>query len=144
MKLLTRLYDPIAGRILLDGVDLREYDLEDLYSQIGVIFQDFMRYDMTATENIAMGKIDELHNAAMIAAVAGKSRADADIRRLPNGYRQVLGRRFDGGVDLSAANGRNWRWRALICGRPSFSFWMNPPPRWMPAPSARCSNASPN
>ena len=64
VKLLTRLYDPLSGRILLDGVDLREYNLEDLYSQIGVIFQDFMRYDMTAAENIAIGKIDELHNPA--------------------------------------------------------------------------------
>jgi ATP-binding cassette subfamily B protein len=110
VKLLTRLYDPISGRILLDGVDLREYNLEDLYSQIGVIFQDFMRYDMTAAENIAIGKIDEFRNPALIAAVAAKSRADAVIRRLPNGYRQVLGRRFDGGVDLS---GGEWQKLAL-------------------------------
>ena len=62
VKLLTRLYDPTSGRILLDGVDLREYDIEDLCSQIGVIFQDFMRYEMTATENIAMGRIEDLSN----------------------------------------------------------------------------------
>lgn len=110
VKLLTRLYDPVAGRILLDGVDLREYDLDDLYSQIGVIFQDFMRYDMTAAQNIALGKIEELHNPKLISLAAAKSRADAVIRRLPNGYRQVLGRRFDGGVDLS---GGEWQKLAL-------------------------------
>ncbi len=110
VKLLTRLYDPISGRILLDGVDLREYNLEDLYSQIGVIFQDFMKYDMTAAENIAIGRINELHNPALIAAAAAKSRADMVIRKLPNGYRQILGRRFDGGVDLS---GGEWQKLAL-------------------------------
>jgi ATP-binding cassette subfamily B protein len=110
VKLLARLYDPTAGRILLDGADLREYDLEDLYTQIGVIFQDFMRYDMTAAENIAIGKIEEINNAALISAVAEQSRADAVIRRLPNGYRQLLGRRFDGGVDLS---GGEWQKLAL-------------------------------
>jgi ATP-binding cassette, subfamily B, bacterial len=110
VKLLTRLYDPIAGRILLDGVDLREYNLEDLYSQVGVIFQDFMRYDMTVAENIALGKIDELRNHPLIASAAAKSRADVVIRRLPHGYRQVLGRRFDGGVDLS---GGEWQKLAL-------------------------------
>jgi ATP-binding cassette subfamily B protein len=110
VKLLMRLYDPVSGRILLDGVDLREYNLEDLYSQVGVIFQDFMRYDMTAAENIAVGKIDELHNASEIGLAAAKSRADAVIRRLPRGYQQMLGRRFDGGVDLS---GGEWQKLAL-------------------------------
>ena len=60
VKLLTRLYDPIEGQVLLDGVDLREYNLEDLYREIGVIFQDFMRYEMTARENIAVGRIEKL------------------------------------------------------------------------------------
>ena len=59
MKLITRLYDPTEGQILLDGVDLREYDLDDLYREIGVIFQDFMRYEMTARENIAVGRIED-------------------------------------------------------------------------------------
>ena len=110
VKLLTRLYDPISGRILLDGADLREYDLEDLYSQVGVIFQDFMRYDMTAEENIAVGKIDELHNPSRIALAAAQSHADAVIRKLPGGYKQMLGRRFDGGLDLS---GGEWQKIAL-------------------------------
>ncbi len=64
VKLLTRLYDPTLGQVLLDGVDLREYDIEDLCKEIGVIFQDFMRYEMTARENIAVGSIDHLSDYA--------------------------------------------------------------------------------
>ena len=109
VKLLTRLYDPDSGRILLDGVDLREYSIEDLQTQIGVIFQDFMRYEMTAWQNIAMGCIGLSHNGA-IEQAARKSRADDVIRRLPNGYHQLLGRRFEGGLDLS---GGEWQKIAL-------------------------------
>jgi ATP-binding cassette, subfamily B, bacterial len=110
VKLITRLYDPTEGQILLDGVDLREYDLEDLYREIGVIFQDFMRYEMTARENIAVGKIDELANAAAVESAATKSLADEVIARLGGGYEQMLGRRFEGGVDLS---GGEWQKLAL-------------------------------
>ena len=110
VKLLTRLYDPVVGRVLLDGVDLRNYDLEDLHRQFGVIFQDFMHYDMTAAENIAVGNINELDNSPRIVAAATQSRADVVIRKLPKGYQQVLGRRFDGGVDLS---GGEWQKLAL-------------------------------
>jgi len=110
VKLLTRLYDPSAGKILLDGVDLREYDLEDLCRQTAVIFQDFMRYEMTASENIAMGQIEERQNDFKIEAAARKSLAETVIRRLPRGYRQMLGRRFEGGVDLS---GGEWQKMAL-------------------------------
>ena len=69
VKLLTRLYDPAEGQVLLDGVDLREYDLEDLYREIGVIFQDFMRYEMTARENIAVGRIELIDNLQLLRAV---------------------------------------------------------------------------
>jgi ATP-binding cassette subfamily B protein len=100
-KLLTRLYDPAAGTILLDGVDLREYDLEDWWSEIGVIFQDFVRYDMTVTENIAVGRIDSAINPIQIQAAARKSYAESVIRKLPRMYDQLLGCRFAGGVDLS-------------------------------------------
>ena len=110
VKLLTRLYDPTAGQILLDGVDLREYDLEDLRREIGVIFQDFTRYEMTASENIAVGQIDERHNTFRIRSAANKSLAEKVIRRLPNGYDQTLGCRFEGGVDLS---GGEWQKMAL-------------------------------
>jgi ATP-binding cassette subfamily B protein len=110
VKLLTRLYDPAAGRILLDGVDLREYSIEDLHSQIGVIFQDFMRYEMTARQNIAVGRIEEISDDGSIERAARKSLADEVIRRLPKGYEQLLGRRFEGGLDLS---GGEWQKVAL-------------------------------
>jgi ATP-binding cassette, subfamily B, bacterial len=109
VKLLTRLYDPSGGRILLDGVDLRDYRMEDLQSQIGVIFQDFMRYEMTARENIAVGRIDSAEDGAVREA-ARKSLADAVIGKLPRGYEQLLGLRFEGGVDLS---GGEWQKVAL-------------------------------
>jgi ATP-binding cassette, subfamily B, bacterial len=110
VKLMTRLYDPIAGQILLDGVDLREYNLEDLYREIGVIFQDFMRYEMTARENIAAGLIEQLDNLSLLRNAAHKSLADEVIERLPHSYEQMLGRRFEGGVDLS---GGEWQKVAL-------------------------------
>ena len=110
VKLLTRLYDPTEGAILLDGRDLREYDLEDLSGQTAVIFQDFMRYEMTAAENIAVGQIEARANRARIESAARKSLAEAVIRTLPSGYQQMLGRRFEGGVDLS---GGEWQKMAL-------------------------------
>jgi ATP-binding cassette subfamily B protein len=110
VKLLTRLYDPTAGQILLDGVDLREYDLDDYASNIAVIFQDFMRYDMTAWENIAVGQIGARENLAKVELAAKKSLAEGVIQKLPNGYDQMLGRRFETGVDLS---GGEWQKVAL-------------------------------
>ena len=109
MKLLVRLYDPTSGCILLDGIDLREYSIEDLQRQIGVIFQDFMRYEMTARQNIAIGRLDAAEDEAVRRAAA-KSLADSVIERLPRRYDQVLGRRFEGGVDLS---GGEWQKIAL-------------------------------
>ncbi len=79
VKLITRLYDPTEGQILLDGVDLREYSLEDLHREIGVIFQDFMRYEMTARENIAVGRVDQPHQQTEIEFAAHKSLADAVV-----------------------------------------------------------------
>src|SRR5438270_10073667 len=110
VKLLTRLYDPAEGQILLDGIDLREYDLDDLYREIGVIFQDFMRYEMTARENIAGGRIEQLDNLPLLRLSAKKSMADEVVARLQNDYEQMLGRRFEGGVDLS---GGEWQKVAL-------------------------------
>ncbi|HEY2462342.1 MAG TPA: ABC transporter ATP-binding protein [Candidatus Acidoferrum sp.] len=110
VKLLTRLYDPTGGQILLDGIDLREYQLEDWWKEIGVIFQDFVRYDMTAAENISIGRIEEEANEFRLRSAAQKSLAEQVIRKLPLGYEQILGRRFDGGVDLS---GGEWQKIAL-------------------------------
>jgi len=110
VKLLTRLYDPTSGQILLDGVDLRDYDLDDLRKEIGVIFQDFTRYEMTASENIAVGQIEERNNQFRIRSAANKSLAEKAIRKLPKGYDQTLGSRFEGAVDLS---GGEWQKMAL-------------------------------
>src|SRR6185436_18732767 len=94
VKLLARLYDPSEGRILLDGIDLKDYALDDLRNNIGVIFQDFARYHFTAAENIAVGRIDELENQERIADAARRSLADGVIDRLPDRYDQILGKRF--------------------------------------------------
>ncbi|MFZ1916856.1 MAG: ABC transporter ATP-binding protein [Terriglobales bacterium] len=110
VKLISRLYDPVDGQVLLDGVDLREYALEDLYREIGVIFQDYMRYEMTVRENIAVGRIEQIGNLPLLRQSAGKSMAHEVVSRLPSGYEQMLGRRFDGGVDLS---GGEWQKVAL-------------------------------
>jgi ATP-binding cassette subfamily B protein len=106
VKLLARLYDPDEGRILLDGHDLREYDLAALRANVGVIFQDFVRYHLTAAENIAVGQIEARHDRARIEAAARASLADEVIERLPEGYDQVIGKRFRKGVDLS---GGEWQ-----------------------------------
>jgi ATP-binding cassette subfamily B protein len=110
VKLITRLYDPTEGQILLDGVDLREYKLEDLHHEIGVIFQDFMRYEMTARENISMGRVESEHSQEEIELAAHKSLAESVIAKLPGGYDQMLGRRFESGVELS---GGEWQRVAL-------------------------------
>lgn len=110
VKLMTRLYDPTKGKVLLDGVDLRDYSIESLCGEIGVIFQDFMRYEMTARENIAVGRISYLNDQAKIAGAAEKSLADGVIEKLAGRYDQMLGRRFEGGVDLS---GGEWQKLAL-------------------------------
>ncbi len=128
VKLMARLYDPSEGRILLDGVDLREYDLESVRRNVGVIFQDFYRYDLRFDENIGVGEIetvreyvdaedDPRNNGAssnstpgVIVSAAEKSLADTLLPRFPERYKQLLGRRFEGGVDLS---GGEWQKVAL-------------------------------
>jgi ATP-binding cassette subfamily B protein len=110
VKLLTHLYEPTSGQILLDGVDLRDYKIEDLHKQIGVIFQDFVRYDMTVGENIGLGRVDQLNNETRILEAAWSSHATEIIDRLPGGLTHMLGRKFDGGVELS---GGEWQRIAL-------------------------------
>jgi ATP-binding cassette, subfamily B, bacterial len=112
VKLLARLYDPTEGAILLDGVDLREYDVDSLRKEIGVIFQDYMRYDMQVRENIGFGRIDELRNQPRIEEAARKSLAEPLIAQLAGGYEQMLGRRFEKGVDLSAG-----QWQKIALAR---------------------------
>ncbi|MCU1322511.1 MAG: ABC-type multidrug transport system, ATPase and permease component [Acidobacteriaceae bacterium] len=110
VKLITRLYDPTEGQILLDGIDLREYSIEDLHREIGVIFQDFMRYEMSALDNIAVGSVEKVQQRTEIESAAHKSLADTVVSKLEHGYEQILGRRFEGGVELS---GGEWQKIAL-------------------------------
>ena len=110
VKLLARLYDPTAGAIYLDGVDLREYSVEELHKEIGVIFQDFVRYDMPARMNIGVGRIEQVDDDEALWTAAEKSRADRLLTRFAGGLDQMLGRRFEGGVDLS---GGEWQKFAL-------------------------------
>ncbi|TXK33734.1 ABC transporter ATP-binding protein [Pontibacter qinzhouensis] len=110
VKLLARLYEPTEGRILLDGMDLRNYDLNDLRHQVGIIFQDYVRFQMSASDNIAIGQISDIQNKEQIKASAQKSLADLVINRLPQQYEQVLGKRFANGMELS---GGEWQKVAL-------------------------------
>lgn len=110
VKLLARLYDPTEGRILLDGYDLREYDLFELRKAVGVIFQDYIRYHMTVAQNIAVGNIDEKENRDRIVDASKKSLADLLVQRLEGKYDQALGKRFNQGVELS---GGEWQKIAL-------------------------------
>jgi ATP-binding cassette subfamily B protein len=110
VKLLARLYDPTEGRILLDGIDLREYDLNELRINIGVIFQDFIRYQMSVAQNIAVGHIQEQNDRPLIVSSAEQSLAHPMIETLPEKYDQALGRRFNQGVELS---GGEWQKIAL-------------------------------
>jgi ATP-binding cassette subfamily B protein len=106
VKLLARLYDPVEGRILLDGHDLREYDLDALRGNMGVIFQDFVRYNLSAGDNIAVGKIAAREDLARIERAAKRSQADEVIAKLPGGYQQMIGKRFKDGIELS---GGEWQ-----------------------------------
>ena len=144
VKLLTRLYDPTAGQVLLDGKDLRGYDLDDLWSEIGVIFQDFMRYDLTTSENISMVRIDERDNIFRIRAAAQKSLAEDVIRKLPKGYEQQLGRDSTAARIFRAASGKSSPWPALICAKRRCWYWTSRPRRWTPGPNTRSLNDLPN
>ena len=110
IKLLTRLYDPTDGQVLLDGVDLREYDLTSLHQRFGVIFQDFVRYQFTVQENIGFGQVDALDDLARIRDAADRGGAGPVIENMPQGYDTMLGRRWEKGHELS---GGQWQKIAL-------------------------------
>jgi ATP-binding cassette subfamily B protein len=112
IKLLTRLYDPTEGEILFDGVDLREYDPVELRRRIGVIFQDFVHYHLSAAENVGFGQVEALDDRPRIQAASRKSGADEVIEALPEGYETTLGRWFSGGRELSGGE-----WQKVALGR---------------------------
>ena len=112
VKLLCRLYDPTAGRILLDGIDIREFAPENLRGAFRILFQDFVRYQMTAEENVRMGDIAVPPGDSRIAEAAGQAGAAGMIDRLPKGYQTPLGNLFSGGMELSEG-----QWQRLALAR---------------------------
>jgi ATP-binding cassette subfamily B protein len=106
VKLLLRLYDPQGGAVLINGIDIRRFSLDELRKNIGVMFQDFGRYSLTARENISFNETADVTDAAILAD------ADSIIRRLPLGYSNMLGRTFDGGAELSMG-----QWQRLAMAR---------------------------
>lgn len=110
VKLLARMYDPSEGSIYLDGVNIRRFRIDRYRKMIGVIFQDYVRFSFIASENVAVGQIEEAGNTPQIQKAAEKSLADDVIQKLPGGYQQMLGKRFAEGVDLS---GGEWQKIAL-------------------------------
>ena len=119
VKLLSRLYDPDEGEILIGGRNIKEYDLVELREHIGVIFQDFVRYQMTAHDNIGIGRVTQIENRDLVTAAARKSGADSAITQLTNGYDATLGRWFDKGVELSGG-----QWQKIALAR---AFMRNAP-----------------
>jgi ATP-binding cassette subfamily B protein len=113
VKLLLRMYDPCAGRILLDGAPLHEYDLESLRAQVAVVYQDFARFSLTLRENIAVGALDPGGSSGRVEQAARWAAADEVARKLAGGYDTMLTRRFEGGVELS---GGEWQKVALARG----------------------------
>jgi ATP-binding cassette subfamily B protein len=110
VKLLARMYDPSEGSISLDGTNIKRFKIEKYRRMIGVIFQDYVRFAFIASENVAVGQIEEATNQPKIQNASEKSLADAVIKKLPEGYNQMLGKRFSEGVDLS---GGEWQKVAL-------------------------------
>jgi len=110
IKLLCRLYDPSGGRILLDGIDIREFDPDELRSQVGAMFQDYVTYQATARENIGLGSLDELEDISAIEVAAQRGGAEELVKKLPGEWETMLGKWFDEGVNLS---GGEWQKVAL-------------------------------
>ena len=110
LKLLTRLYTPVSGRIFLEGLELKEWDIEALRKKIGVIFQDFAHYQLIVGENIGIGDVDEIEQEPRIEEAAQKGMADVFVKDLPQGYKTQLGTWFKDGKELS---GGQWQKIAL-------------------------------
>ena len=110
IKLLCRLYDPTAGRILLDGIDIREFDPDELRAQVGAMFQDYVTYQATAKENIGLGSLPELESSEAVAVAAQRGGAEELVKGLPHEWETMLGKWFDEGVNLS---GGEWQKVAL-------------------------------
>ncbi len=109
-KLICRLYDPAEGRILIDGIDLREFEPDEIRRQIGAMFQDYVDYQATAAENIGLGNVPEIEERDAVVSASKQAGSDDLISSLPFGYDTALGKWFDAGVNLS---GGEWQKVAL-------------------------------
>ena len=109
-KLICRLYDPTGGRILIDGIDLRDFEPDELRKHIGAMFQDYVDYQATAAENIGLGNVQQITDREAIVDASRQAGADDLITKLPDGYDTALGKWFDAGVNLS---GGEWQKVAL-------------------------------
>ncbi|MCY4142097.1 MAG: ABC transporter ATP-binding protein [Gammaproteobacteria bacterium] len=107
IKLLVRFYDPTSGSIALDRTDYRDYDLSDIRANVSAVFQDFVRYQISASDNIGVGNVGHLANRDAIVEAAKKAGADEFVTKLPKGYETILGKTFDEGVDLSGGEWQN-------------------------------------
>ncbi len=112
VKLLSRLYQPTSGQILIDDIPIEEYDIDDLQKHLGVIFQDFMQYEMSVKENIGFGYVEDLHNMDRIRQAAERSGAAKDIECLSQDYKTILGRMFEDGQQLSIG-----QWQKIALAR---------------------------
>jgi ATP-binding cassette subfamily B protein len=119
VKLMSRLYDPDEGEILIGGRNVKEYDLQELREHIGVIFQDYVRYHMTAHDNIGIGRVSQIEDRDFVLAAARKSGADSTIEQLSDGYEAMLGRWFKKGIELSGG-----QWQKIALAR---AFMRNAP-----------------
>ena len=133
LKLLLRLYDTDEGAVLINGVDIRKYDLKELRQGVGVVFQDFVRFYCTAEENISFGNVSHF-DSERVKYVANLTGADAFIARLPKGYETPLGRMFDDGEELSMG-----QWQRVALARQLYSdapvLVFDEPTAWMDVPS---------
>ena len=138
IKLLTRLYSPTQGRILFDGLDLQAWDQRALHDKLGVIFQDFVRYQLSVGENVGVGDVAHLEDEAAWREAADKGMALSFIEEMPDKFRTQLGRWFKGGESSLWDNGRRLRFPApLSKTTPSSWFLMNRPHRWTLRPRRR-------
>ncbi|MNO20084.1 Lipid A export ATP-binding/permease protein MsbA [compost metagenome] len=112
VKLLMRLYDPTEGEILIDGINITNISIEGMYSNIGVVFQDFLKYPLSVADNIGIGKVEHIHDMNLIEKAARRSGADKFIDKLPNRYETFLQKEWDGGVELSIG-----QWQKLAISR---------------------------
>ena len=135
VKLLLRLYDPQQGSVLINGIDIRRFSLDELRRKVGVMFQDFGRYSLTANENISFNETADVTDAALLAD------ADSIIQRLPQGYSNMLGRTFDGGAELSMGQWQRVAMaRLLFTGAPVMVF--DEPVAWIDIAARRHFNAT--